>query len=788
MPRARAATNLGHTARERDHAVAKAAALAKTQDHVIQLLLMAEFRDGALGQHVVRMAGLCGQIATVLGWGAEPVAEIESAARMHDVGKVVIPDSILEKSGALSQAERVVMQTHAEAGHDMLSGTGIRLIDQAADIALTHHERFDGAGYPNGLSGEAIPIEGRIAAAADAYDALTSDRVYRPAFTHDEAVDQMRAESGTHFDPRIVEALLEVLDTDVLVLPPVLGGDGDAGGLDQLDRPAPPTPAQDALKASAGKCAERELERLSDAAEYGTDAVVSIDPEDRVCHWNRGAERLYGFGAEEAIGHQLSELIGFTDAGPDADLTEQKAIAMVLGGDPARQIETRRRRKDGVVIDVLTTLVAWRRDGQVVGVTAVSVDISEHKQMELRLQHLADRDPLTGIFNRRRMIEELARQLRYAARFRRGGVVLTFDLDKFKLANDTYGHATGDVILKTVAEVLLSRMRDTDFVARMGGDEFSVILPEASEAEAITVARDLRALLGARQIVGPIAISVGIALFTGEVELTADEMLARADTALYEAKERGGDQVRVYSGQASGALNWVQRIRDSLAEDRFELYAQPILDLRTGEATHHELLIRMVSEHGKIISPAEFIPTAERFGMIHEIDEWVTANGLRLARAGQRVAINLSALSIGHEPILDAVRAAIDDGLDPANVMYEITETAALSNIPAARQFAGELTALGCSVALDDFGTGFGSFNWLKHLPATYLKIDIDFVRHLATNETDQHIVKAIIGIAHSLNKLTVAEGVEDAATLAMLREYGVDQAQGYHLGRPARI
>ena len=182
--------------------ISEARALVRAQDQVIKrLLFAAEFRDDALGQHIVRMSGLCGQIAAVLGWNRKRVADIESAATMHDVGKIAVPDSILLKPGPLTDEERAVMQTHAEVGQRMLSGTGIELIDQAAEIALTHHERFDGGGYPSGLSGEAIPICGRIAAAADVFDALTSDRVYRPAFTHDQALAMMRAESGTQFDP-----------------------------------------------------------------------------------------------------------------------------------------------------------------------------------------------------------------------------------------------------------------------------------------------------------------------------------------------------------------------------------------------------------------------------------------------------------------------------------------------------------------------------------------------------------------------------------------------------------
>jgi EAL domain-containing protein (putative c-di-GMP-specific phosphodiesterase class I) len=193
----------------------------------------------------------------------------------------------------------------------------------------------------------------------------------------------------------------------------------------------------------------------------------------------------------------------------------------------------------------------------------------------------------------------------------------------------------------------------------------------------------------------------------------------------------------------------------------------------------------MRSGSGELISPSAFIPTAERFGLIHEIDEWVTGEGLRAARAGEAVAINLSGYSIGQERILKLVKDAIRDGLVPGNVTFEITETAAMTNLATARQFTAALAELGCEVALDDFGTGFGSFSYLKHIPARYLKIDIEFVRDIASDPVGQQVVKAIVEIAHTLGKLTIAVGVEDADTLAVLRHYDVDYAQGFHLGAP---
>ena len=426
--------------------------------------------------------------------------------------------------------------------------------------------------------------------------------------------------------------------------------------------------------------------------------------------------------------------------------------------------------------------------GNAYAVCGIANDVTERKQLEDRLDHLADHDPLTGVYNRRRLISELDRQLRYAARSGRPGAVLTLDLDNFKVLNDSYGHEAGDAVLRALADVLVGRTRDTDIVARLGGDEFAVLLTEATDDEALIVARDVRALLTERQTGPSIMASIGIALFDADEQVNADEVLARASTALYDAKEHGADHACIYAGQTSDALTWVKRIRTALAEDRFILYSQPIVELHTGVVTHRELLIRMLAEDGEIIAPAAFLPTAERFGLIHEIDRWVTQTALRLAADDGGVAINLSGYSIGEEPIIAAVREALADGLDPSKVIFEITETAAMTNIAAARGFAQTLNEMGCNVALDDFGTGFASFSYLKHIPARYLKIDMEFVRDLMVNQTDREVIESIIHVARSLNKLTIAEGIEDAATLAALKAMGADCGQGFHLGRPTRL
>jgi diguanylate cyclase (GGDEF)-like protein/PAS domain S-box-containing protein len=533
---------------------------------------------------------------------------------------------------------------------------------------------------------------------------------------------------------------------------------------------------------TAQKAAEAERSHLAALVQSSADSIIGMSKGGVIESWNDASSRLYGYSAMEAIDQGAPSLLA------DNPSEREKLVARVAAGDDQPQVESQDRSKDGRVIDVSISDSAIRdAEGIVIGVSRIARDIGGRKRMERELQYLADHDWLTDLYNRRRLIHELDACLTYSARYGRAGAVLVLDIDNFKFINDSEGHDAGDRTLKSVAEVLVSRTRVTDVVARLGGDEFAIVLPEANEQEALKVASDIRSLLRER-LSGPIKISVGISLLTPGQEITADDVLAAADVAQYEAKEHGGDQARVFSGRAAGTLTWVERIRAALVEDRFVLYGQPIVDVHSGQVAYQELLIRMLSEDGEIITPGEFLPTAERFGLIVEIDRWVTEHALRLAIEGEPVTINLAGPSIGDEKVLSLIREALADGLDPANVIFEVTETAAMSNFENAERFAQTLNDIGCSLALDDFGTGFGSFTYLKYLNARYLKIDLEFVCHLVSNDTDQKVVKSIVDIAQSLDKKTIAEGVEDAATLAALKHSGVDFAQGFYLGRPKRL
>jgi EAL domain-containing protein (putative c-di-GMP-specific phosphodiesterase class I) len=350
---------------------------------------------------------------------------------------------------------------------------------------------------------------------------------------------------------------------------------------------------------------------------------------------------------------------------------------------------------------------------------------------------------------------------------------------------------------------LKERIRATDMLARLGGDEFGIILPQADEKQAQVVAEEIvktlrrqAAMLGDAII--PITASVGVALFEGDTEV---EILACADLAMYEAKEAGRNGFALYTPQAgaprraSSRLMEVQRIRDALDHDRLVLYCQPILNLQDNQVSQYELLVRLRSEQGEMLLPSAFLYVAERFGTIVALDSWVVRQAIALIaeqeRAGRAITlnVNISGKSIGNGQLVKLIDRALDEaGADPARLVFELTETAAIGNIENAKTFTNHVRERGCRFALDDFGSGFGSFYYLKQLAFDYLKIDGDFIRGVGANPTDQLVVEAVVGIAQGMGKKTVAEFVGDPEMTDRLRQSGVDYAQGYHIGVPKPV
>ena len=540
--------------------------------------------------------------------------------------------------------------------------------------------------------------------------------------------------------------------------------------------------------------AERErTERLISDAPHGV-AVLALD--GRVLQVNDALAGLAGRSARGVVGGHFADLSPEYREKMVRHLERtMEAPGSLLVGDWT--IVGPRGKESHVS---LTSRVLWAPDASPDVILVNVVDFSEQRRYEERLTYLADHDPLTGLLNRRRFDEVLDALVRRSSLFDLPGAVLLVDLDNFKEVNDTMGHAVGDELLVGIARLLERSLRSSDHVARVGGDEFAVVLTESDPAAARRVAenivdavRDYAATLeGVRRRV---TASVGVATFADAAEQGID-LFALADMLLYDAKEAGRDQYAILASTSTqsrtGARLEVKgRIESALENDRFELYLQPLLHLETDRITGAEALLRLVDD-GPPLSPGRFVRVAERTGLAPALDRWVVRHAVALLARLQEhepdftVELNLSAHSIGDARVeQELVEALAAHAVRPQTLVVEATETAAVADVPAARAFALRLAEHGVRVAIDDFGAGFGSFYYLKHLPFDIVKVDGEFVAECDRSSVDRAILASIVGIAHDLGKQTVAEFVSELGVLEVVRQLGVDHAQGYLVGEP---
>jgi len=440
-------------------------------------------------------------------------------------------------------------------------------------------------------------------------------------------------------------------------------------------------------------------------------------------------------------------------------------------------------------------------------VVRLLADISARRDAEESLSWQATHDTLTDLENRRQFETTLAREIETARALGLQHAVLYIDLDQFKVVNDTCGHLAGDALLRQLSQVLLSKMRRGDSLARLGGDEFGVLLQGCDLLHAQRVAAQLLSAIRSLRFAWcgqlfTLGASIGVAAVTAESR-DLESVLSAADTACYLAKDKGRNQVQIYSeddeevSSRHGEMSWVSRITHSLEEERFVLHCQRIVSLdesAPGEA-YLELLLRMRDEQDRIVPPTAFIPAAERYHLMGRIDRWVVARALgclaRLQGGGRgadspRFGVNLSGMSLGDPAFADFVDQQFEASRTaPGSVCFEITETAAISNLGHAARFIRRFRDLGCRFALDDFGSGLCSFAYLKSLPVDYLKIDGSFVRGSATDPVDHAVVDAIQRLARAVGARTIAESVETAEMLERVRALGIDYAQGYVFHRP---
>ncbi|MFL6580105.1 MAG: EAL domain-containing protein [Burkholderiales bacterium] len=565
------------------------------------------------------------------------------------------------------------------------------------------------------------------------------------------------------------------------------------------------TDMTDRRQAAADLFAEKEraLVTLASIA----DGVITTDTDGWVEYLNPVAEQLTGWTTATARGLPMRAILRLIDE------TSRKIapdpIEMVLREE--RTIEatstTLLVRNDGSEVQIMQSAAPIRaRSGEIAGVVLVLHDVSRERQYVAKLSYQASHDSLTGLINRGEFERRLSLALKSAAQLGRHHAVMYLDLDQFKVVNDTCGHAAGDQLMRQVSAVLQRRLREGDTLARLGGDEFGVLLENCAPDHALRIGEGLRQTIMECHFAWEtrsfnIGVSIGL-VNVADGLFTLTDVLSAADAACYMAKDKGRNRVQVYHAEDSelstrqGEMEWIGRVQKALDEDRFVLYAQDIvgLDPARNLGHHCELLIRMLDEHGELVPPMAFIPAAERYNLMPSIDRWVLRNAFAIIARQQAesatgpavFAINLSGSSIGDERFLEYVREQFEHfAVAPENICFEITETAAIARLDLATNFINQLKSLGCLFSLDDFGAGMSSFAYLKHLPVDFLKIDGGFVKDMADDPIDRAMVEAINSVGHVMGKKTIAEFVDGDRVIRLLREIGVDFAQGYGIAKP---
>ena len=438
-------------------------------------------------------------------------------------------------------------------------------------------------------------------------------------------------------------------------------------------------------------------------------------------------------------------------------------------------------------------------------VEALETTASALGERDARLLRLANHDGLTGLFNRRRLVEELKKEVDNVTVNETSSALLFIDLDQFKYVNDTCGHPAGDRLIRKVADQLKRTVGPRGIVARFGGDEFAVLADGVSKNKARKLAEkvleDMRRLAHIEDgNVFHVHCSIGIAMIDSD-QFDHDDLIAQADIACREAKENGRNRLKFYSlsesetEQIVADVGWVSKLRDAIDNNDFTLRFQPIVHINTGRITHHEVLLRLKADDDKMIAPDAFLPAAVRFGLMGEIDSWLVENAIlvlsehRQDRPDLKFSINLSANAFEAEDLTGFVRMHLEkNGVPPEAVIFEITESLAVKHLSHVEKQVASLREMGCELALDDFGTGYSSFGYLQRLPVDYIKIDGCFVRDLVNNPVDQKMVRLIGEIGQEAGMKTIAEYVQGGPTLALLAELGIDLAQGYFIGRPTSV
>ncbi|HQT00633.1 MAG: hypothetical protein B7Y26_00910 [Hydrogenophilales bacterium 16-64-46] len=652
------------------------------------------------------------------------------------------------------------------------------------------------------------PVGRNLGELAELAGADLADRLRRWAASSRPTPDRLKGFGRQDNDAARVEVRAVQDDTTRHLILRVLANSSQARQFHALNQELARRNALLAELHAGREALHRALEKAQITLMSIGDAVIATDVDGRVETMNPIAESLTGWSADTASGQPLDTVFNIINEVSREPASNPVTRCLAEGRIVGLANHTALIARDGreyVIEDSAAPIRA--RNGEVLGAILVFRDVTEDRLLQRQLGFMATHDALTQIYNRRHFERELERAVQVGRRSATPQAMLYIDLDHFKLVNDTAGHAVGDALLLAVTTALTRRVRGSDVLARLGGDEFGVLLCSVDMSEARKIGEEMLAALNAVDFQHDgtrysAAASIGIALIDRNATNAAD-IMRRADIACYVAKREGRNKLHLYQDSDSsnaGSVSEVRlanRIRHLLATNGFGLVFQPIVKLADRSVARHETLLRMTDESGKTLSPASFIPFAERNGLMPQIDLWVVAQAFDLIETHFRrgrplpLSINLSGQTLGDSAAVEKLRALCDRFFAPPYLVeFEITETAALAlaQIDQTRDFMRELRGRGFRFALDDFGTGFSSLAYLKYLPVDVIKIDGAFVRDIVGDAVDQAMVRSICQIARSLGKQTVAEYVENQAILDRLIEIGVDYVQGYHLGRPAAL
>lgn len=556
----------------------------------------------------------------------------------------------------------------------------------------------------------------------------------------------------------------------------------------------------------------QEKERAQVTLDSIGDGVITTDDEGKVTYFNPVAEQLTGWKLEEVRGLALRWAFNVVDAFTRKQIDYPAFDGSIEGATVNVYENVLLVSNEGRDFDIESSVAPiHNQTGETIGSVLVFRDVTQARELAKQLAWQATHDQLTGLINRREFDLRLTQLIDSTKSGGEQHALLYMDLDQFKVVNDTAGHAAGDELLRQLADKFRSQIHGGDTLARLGGDEFGVLLEYRSLDEALKIANALRKIVQDFRFTCEgrtfeVGVSIGLVPITAYSGSPAN-LMSCADAACYAAKDNGRNRVNVYSPedidlmQRQSEMGWVTDISKAFEEQRFRLYSQPIVPLGEEQDSGHpcEILLRMIDVNGEVISPGIFLPAAERYGLMPVIDRWVirtlfAAVSERLGRTEgsnppRICSINLSGASLNDEYFPEFLRDQISRyRIPPTALCFEITETVAISNLERVRRFMLELKQAGCRFSLDDFGSGMSSFAYLKDLPVDYLKIDGMFVKNMVQNPIDLAMVEAINRIGHVMGIQTIAEFVEDGATLEKLRTLGVNYVQGYWVGMPAPL